>query len=97
MSVSNLGVEFFVGGAWVAAAKHVSYDLMPGKVLAIVGESGSGKSTSSMAVMGLLPKNARVTGSAKLAGKELIGARPEALRKVRGEGIAAIFQEPMTA
>ena len=97
LSVSNLGVEFFVGGAWVAAAKHVSYDLMPGKVLAIVGESGSGKSTSSMAVMGLLPKNARVTGSAKLAGKELIGARPEALRKVRGEGIAAIFQEPMTA
>ncbi len=97
LSVSNLGVEFFVGGSWVAAAKHVSYDLMPGKVLAIVGESGSGKSTSSMAIMGLLPKNARVHGSAKLAGKEILGARPEALRKVRGEGIAAIFQEPMTA
>lgn len=97
LSVDNLGVEFFVGGKWAAAAKHVTYDLMPGEVLAIVGESGSGKSTSSMAIMGLLPKNARVTGSAKLAGRELIGARPETLRSVRGEGIAAIFQEPMTA
>jgi peptide/nickel transport system ATP-binding protein len=97
LSVKNLGVEFWVGGQWAAAAKHVSYDLMPGKVLAIVGESGSGKSTSSMAIMGLLPKNARVTGSAKLAGREVIGARPEVLRQLRGEGIAAIFQEPMTA
>ncbi|MCP6612419.1 glutathione ABC transporter ATP-binding protein GsiA, partial [Klebsiella pneumoniae] len=44
-----------------------------------------------------LPKNARVTGSAKLAGRELVGARDEVLRQVRGEGIAAIFQEPMTA
>ena len=97
LSVKDLGVEFWVGGKWAAAAKHVTYDLMPGKVLAIVGESGSGKSTSSMAIMGLLPKNARVTGSAKLAGREMVGARPETLRSVRGEGIAAIFQEPMTA
>ncbi|MEJ1155850.1 ABC transporter ATP-binding protein [Microbacterium marmarense] len=97
LSVSNLGVEFWVGDRWAAAAKHVTYDLMPGKVLAIVGESGSGKSTSSMAIMGLLPKNARVTGSAKLSGRELINAPIESLRKVRGEGISAIFQEPMTA
>ncbi|MGN8550962.1 UNVERIFIED_CONTAM: ABC transporter ATP-binding protein [Microbacterium sp. SLM126] len=97
LSVKDLGVEFWVGGQWAAAAKHVTYDLMPGKVLAIVGESGSGKSTSSMAIMGLLPKNARITGSAILAGREVIGARPEVLRQVRGEGIAAIFQEPMTA
>src|SRR5690606_39809825 len=74
LSVRDLSVEFWVGGKWAAAAKHVSYDLMPGEVLAIVGESGSGKSTSSMAIMGLLPKNARITGSAKLAGRELIGA-----------------------
>ncbi|ODT40803.1 MAG: glutathione ABC transporter ATP-binding protein [Microbacterium sp. SCN 70-200] len=97
LSVKDLNVEFWVGSQWAAAAKHVSYDLMPGKVLAIVGESGSGKSTSSMAIMGLLPKNSRVTGSALLAGAELIGTPPEKLRKVRGEGIAAIFQEPMTA
>ncbi|BDV31020.1 ABC transporter ATP-binding protein [Microbacterium terricola] len=97
LSVSGLSVEFWVGGQWAAAAKHVTYDLMPGKVLAIVGESGSGKSTSSMAIMGLLPKNARISGSAKLAGRELVNAPVEVLRKVRGEGIAAIFQEPMTA
>jgi peptide/nickel transport system ATP-binding protein len=97
LSVKDLSVEFWVGSKWAAAAKHVSYDLQPGKVLAIVGESGSGKSTSSMAVMGLLPQNARVTGSARLAGHELIGTSPDQLRKVRGEGIAAIFQEPMTA
>jgi len=97
LSVNGLNVEFWVGSKWAAAAKHVSYDLYPGKVLAIVGESGSGKSTSSMAIMGLLPKNARVSGSARLAGHELIGTSPEQLRKVRGEGIAAIFQEPMTA
>ena len=97
LEVKGLGVEFWVGEKWAAAAKNVSYDLMPGKVLAIVGESGSGKSTSSMAIMGLLPKNARVTGSARLAGFEMIDANPEMLRKTRGEGIAAIFQEPMTA
>jgi peptide/nickel transport system ATP-binding protein len=97
LSVTNLGVEFWVGDRWAAAAKHITYDLMPGKVLAVVGESGSGKSTSSMAIMGLLPKNARVTGSARLAGRELIGAPIGVLRKVRGEGISAIFQEPMTA
>ncbi len=97
LSVRDLSVEFWVGGKWAAAAKHVSYDLMPGEVLAIVGESGSGKSTSSMAIMGLLPKNARITGSAKLAGRELIGAPEDVLRKVRGEGISVIFQEPMTA
>ena len=97
LSVKDLSVEFWVGGKWAAAAKHVSYDLMPGQVLAIVGESGSGKSTSSMAIIGLLPSNARITGSAKLAGRELIGAPDDVLRKVRGEGISVIFQEPMTA
>ena len=97
LSVRDLSVEFWVGDKWAAAAKHVSYDLRAGEVLAIVGESGSGKSTSSMAIIGLLPKNARVTGSAKLAGRELIGVPDDVLRKVRGEGISVIFQEPMTA
>ena len=68
-----------------------------GEVLAIVGESGSGKSASSMSMLGLLPSNARVSGSAMLGGEELIGLRGSALRRVRGEEIAVIFQEPMTA
>jgi peptide/nickel transport system ATP-binding protein len=70
---------------------------MPGEVMALVGESGSGKSVSSMGLLGLLPRNARVTGSAKLRGTELIGARPAALRAVRGNDVGLIFQEPMTA
>ncbi|MBX7556503.1 ABC transporter ATP-binding protein [Streptomyces sp. tea 10] len=63
----------------------------------LVGESGSGNSASSLSMLGLLPSNARVRGSAVLAGEELIGLRGNALRRVRGEEIAVIFQEPMTA
>lgn len=81
----------------VQACRDISFALYPGEVLAIVGESGSGKSASSMSMLGLLPSNARVRGSAVLAGEELIGLRGNALRRVRGEEIAVIFQEPMTA
>lgn len=97
LEVSGLGVDFWVDGEWVSAARDMDYSLSPGEVLAIVGESGSGKSTSSMAILGLLPDNGRALGSARLAGQELIGADLQTLRKVRGNRIAVIFQEPMTA
>ncbi|GLI28401.1 putative oligopeptide ABC transporter, ATP-binding protein [Agromyces rhizosphaerae] len=97
LEVRDLGIDFWVEGEWVSAARGINYTLNPGDVLAIVGESGSGKSTSSMGVLGLLPGNGRATGSAKLAGEELIGAPVSKLRKVRGQGISVIFQEPMTA
>jgi peptide/nickel transport system ATP-binding protein len=97
LEVTNLGVEFWVGQEWVPAAIDISYRVNPGEVLAIVGESGSGKSVSSMSLLGLLPKNGRVTGSAKLRGKEMIGADQATLRRARGNDIAVIFQEPMTA
>jgi peptide/nickel transport system ATP-binding protein len=97
LEVTGLGVEFRVEGAWVTASRDVSFRIMPGEVMALVGESGSGKSVSSMGILGLLPRNARVTGSAKLRGTELIGARPAALRAVRGNDVGLIFQEPMTA
>ena len=97
LQVTDLGVEFWVEGAWVPAAEHVSFTLNPGEVLAIVGESGSGKTTSSMAMLGLLPANGRSTGSVKLEGEELLNVSPGRLRRVRGNKIAVIFQEPMTA
>ncbi len=97
LEVRDLGVKFWVNGDWFDAADHVDYDLKAGEVLAIVGESGSGKTQSSMSLIGLLPSNGRATGSAKLKGVELIGLSGTQLREVRGNEIAVIFQEPMTA
>lgn len=97
LEVRGLNVEFFVDDEWYPAAIDVSYDVKAGEVLAIVGESGSGKTQSSMALLGLLPPNGRVTGSAKLMGQELVGMSRSRLRHVRGNEIAVIFQEPMTA
>ena len=79
------------------ASEDVDFDINHGEVLAVVGESGSGKSVSAMSILGLLPPNARVKGSATLQGKELIGAKEATLRAVRGKDIGLIFQEPMTA
>ena len=97
LEVSGLSVDFAVDNYWVPAAKKLDYFVESGKALAIVGESGSGKSASSMAMLGLLPSNARVTGSVKLGGREILGLRKDELRRVRGREIAVIFQEPMTA
>ncbi|WP_431813802.1 ABC transporter ATP-binding protein [Kocuria sp. cx-455] len=97
LMVEGLSVDFGVDKDWVPAAIDLNYQVAAGEVLAIVGESGSGKSASSMSILGLLPSNARVSGSAKLAGEQLIGLQGAALRRVRGEEIAVIFQEPMTA
>ena len=97
LEVSNLGVDFWVDGTWYPAAIDMNYTIRPGEVLAIVGESGSGKSSSSMALLGLLPPNARVNGSIKLTGRELTALSPHKLRQIRGKEVAVIFQEPMTA
>ncbi len=97
LQVRDLSVQFWVGGEWFVAAQHMSYDIKAGEVLAIVGESGSGKTQSSMSLIGLLPSNGRATGSARLKGFELIGVPSAQLRQIRGNEIAVIFQEPMTA
>jgi peptide/nickel transport system ATP-binding protein len=97
LKVTDLSVDFGVDNEWVPAAIKLNYEVHKGEVLAIVGESGSGKSASSMAVLNLLPVNSRIRGSVKLNGVELRGMRDSAMRKVRGEKIAVIFQEPMTA
>ncbi len=97
LEVTDLSVDFGVDHVWVPAAKNVSYHIDAGEVLAIVGESGSGKSVSSLALLGLLPTNARISGSAKMLGRELRGLSARQLQDVRGKQISMIFQEPMTA
>ncbi len=75
VKVSGLDVDFAVDDVWTPAVKKLSYEIHSGEVLALVGESGSGKSVSSMSILGLLPRNARVNGSIEFNGKELLGLR----------------------
>ncbi len=95
--VDDLSVGFGTEDGIVHAVRNVSFTLGTRQVLGIVGESGSGKSVSSMAIMGLLPRTARVTGSIKFHGRELVGLPYAELRKLRGSGISMIFQDPMTS
>ena len=97
LKVSELTVEFLVDGQWYPAAINMNFEVDAGKVLAIVGESGSGKSTTALGLMSLLASNARTSGSVRVKGEEMIGAKPSTLRKFRGKEVAYIFQEPMTA
>src|SRR5437868_3396178 len=94
LEVNDLNVTFSGG---IKAVRGVSYTLGRGEVLGIVGESGSGKSVTSLAVMGLLPPSAKVRGSIKFRGEELVGRKPSELRGFRGRRIAMIFQDPMTS
>ena len=97
LKVKNFTVEFWVDGTWYPAAVDMNFEVNPGQVLAIVGESGSGKSTTAMGLMSLLATNARMYGSVKVKGQEMLGAKGVTLRKFRGKEVAYIFQEPMTA
>ncbi|MGE3770132.1 MAG: ABC transporter ATP-binding protein [Bdellovibrionales bacterium] len=93
LSVSNLAIAF--GNTTVV--HDTSFTLDKGQTLAIVGESGSGKSVTALSIMGLLPGNARCTGSVMFNGTEMLNAPETALQKFRGHSVAMIFQEPMTA
>ncbi|KGA12838.1 hypothetical protein GM50_23560 [freshwater metagenome] len=97
LQVSKFHIDFWVEGVWYPAAIDMNFDVQAGKVLAIVGESGSGKTSIAMGLMDLLASNARVSGSVKVNGVEMVGAKTGLLRKTRGADVAYIFQEPMTA
>ena len=79
------------------AVRSIGFTLNRGDTLGLVGESGCGKSLTAMALLGLLPESAQVSGSIRLAGQELVGMRDAALCKIRGNRIGMVFQEPMTA
>ncbi len=97
LQVRDFTVEFWVDGTWYPAAVDMNFDVKAGTTLAIVGESGSGKSTTAMGIMDLLAPNARISGSVKIKGNEVVGVSKSQLRKFRGREVAYIFQEPMTA
>jgi peptide/nickel transport system ATP-binding protein len=96
--VEDLTVQFPTYDGLVQAVTDLSYSVKLGQTLGIVGESGSGKSVSSMAVLGLHDvKRSRLTGSIRVGGTEIIGAGDQVMRKIRGNDVAMIFQDPLTA
>jgi peptide/nickel transport system ATP-binding protein len=97
LTIQDLGVTFATTGGDVEAVSGVSLEVQAGECLGIVGESGAGKSQAFLAVMGLLPANARTRGSARLASTELLGRPGRELDQVRGAGVSMIFQDPLTS
>jgi peptide/nickel transport system ATP-binding protein len=97
LEVADLNVTFDTGDVRVSAVRGTSYHIDPGEVVAIVGESGSGKTTAAMAVVGLLPEHADVSGSVRLHGDELLGLPDQAMSRIRGKSIGTVFQDPMSA
>lgn len=97
LEVADLAVTFPTDGIPVTAVRGISYHVNPGEVVAMVGESGSGKSAAAMAVMGLLPEYATVSGSVRLQGTELLGLGDDGMSRFRGKSIGMVFQDPMSA
>ena len=97
LAVDGLTVDFATDAGRLRAVDGLGFSLAAGTTLAIVGESGCGKSVASLAIMGLLPGSARIGGSVRLDGQELLTLPADARRQRRGRDMAMIFQEPMTS
>ena len=97
LEVSHLRVDLHTHRGTAAAVRDMTFTLDRGETLGLIGESGCGKSMTALALMGLAPENATVSGSLKLEGRELIGLHDRDWRAIRGYQVAMIFQEPMTA
>ncbi len=96
LELRNLIVEYATPDGMLRAVDRVDLDLRPGESLGLVGESGCGKSTMGKALLQLLPPGARMGGSVRLEGDELVGIGQRALRRIRGDRMSLVFQEPMT-
>ena len=97
MQVRDLHVSFATEAGVCRTVRGVNFDLWRGRTLGIVGESGSGKSVTALSLIGLLDDNAKVTGSIIMNGEELIGKTDEEMSEIRGERIAMVFQDPLSA
>ncbi|GGB44273.1 ABC transporter [Flexivirga endophytica] len=97
LTVRDLRIDFPGRHRWVAIVDGVDLEVRPGEVLGLVGESGSGKSLTSLAIMGLLPKDAHVAGSMTFDGKELVGMKPGRRRALMGRKIAMVYQDALSA
>ena len=97
LTVEHLNINFATQSGEVAAVRDVSFAIPESGTLGLVGESGSGKSATSLAIMRLLPPQARVSGKIRFHGEDLLSMPAEAIRQMRGSAISMIFQEPMTA
>ncbi len=98
LKVENLTTSFGGGENWTSVVRDMSFEVGSGETVAIVGESGSGKSVTSLSIMRLLPKlTSRIEGKVWLGGRNLLSLDEESMRKVRGNDISMIFQEPMTS
>ena len=95
LEIEDLRVTF--GRRRKVAVDGVSFTLGERERLGIIGQSGSGKTVIALSIMGLLPENARVSGSIRLAGRELVGRPEKELQRLRGDAVSVVFQEPMTA
>ncbi len=95
LQIDRLSVEFHTDRGWTRVVDNVSLNVPIGTTVGLVGESGSGKTVTSLAAMGLLPpRGARVTGSVRVAGHEMVGLPERALSDIRGADVSMVFQEP---
>jgi oligopeptide/dipeptide ABC transporter ATP-binding protein len=97
LEISELRVAYGTRRGLLSAVSEFNLSVWEGEIAALVGESGCGKSTTAMAIMGLLPGGARVSGSIRFDGMELVGLSADAYRKLRGDRIGMVFQDPMTS
>src|SRR5689334_20956821 len=99
LSVRDLRTYFYTGGAVARSVDGVSFDVMPGETVGLVGESGCGKSVTALSVLRLVRPPGRIEPGSRIAfeGRDLLALSEKELRDVRGDRVAMIFQEPMTA
>ena len=98
LEIDDLSTHIQLSRSVVQAVGNIQLRIEPGETLGLVGESGCGKSMTGLSIMGLLPPGGKIVGgSIKLAGRELVGLPKEEIRKIRGNEIAMIFQDPLTS